>query len=659
MAAGGQHPVLVLIILLVWLTGFAFCWRMLKATGVASRAGRAVLGSIPPTAALVAVLHLLGLISLLAPLRCVVPAVILPAFAIVLSFTLLAWRWAVPASVPVPATNAPLIRGPNQPISTSTRWLMLAMAIVAGTHAVFLLDAATRYPAGCDALNYHLPAAARWVQDGALSLNDRDWRLSMAANGELPSMLVLFAGVERLLPVLPVPLGLLTAAALYDLARRWGGGRRGAMSAALLALGLPLVMYHMYANYVDLFGASAWLASIVAITWAQRTTGRARVCLWLVAGLAAGLAAGTRLTFAVFAGLSGALLMASTLADRRSGGARRAFRAGVCFSLASVCCCWFWPVRAAVMTGNPIHPIAWQQGRLTMGTTPLDSIYGHSSDGEWLSSRTLPQRLLAAAAMPWREYQYGSGYRYSVDGGTGAAYAMLVPIGLSIILLRALRRGGRSDAVRWQLLAGALLATGLLLHVTAFRMYTRYSLGFVLLAIPLAAIWANRFIARWPRTAPALLALACAITGAMAAVAPARALAGRVIHGDWSRSAYYEIPAILDDLPEGTVVVNAGGTPDNYSLLGRRLGNRVITAVEWRNLIESGRPFEELLRLHRVEYLYISGTLPPAAGAKPLSWPENLPVSCVSELRRDHSTPDNVITRVFRVEPGTMGVAVR
>ncbi|HPD29184.1 MAG TPA: hypothetical protein PLL20_04260 [Phycisphaerae bacterium] len=662
MATGGQHPVLVLMILAVWLAGLLVSRRMLRSLGVTSWAGQITLASIPPTAVLIAVLHVLGLYSLTTSSRCVIPTVILPSFAIALALLLPSWRLGLSADrrgTTAHQTNRAAICRPGHTPHGRIRALLIPLLAVAGSHAVFLTDAVSRYPTGCDALNYHLPAAARWVQDGQLSLNVDDWRLSMAANGELPSMLLLSGGFERLLPILPVPFGLLAATTVYELTRRWGGDRRGAICAALLVLGAPIVIHHMYVNYVDLFGTSIWLTSILAITWAQRLSGRNRIRLWVIAGLAAGIAAGTRLTFQVFAALSGVVLVASVVTVRQPARIGEAARAAVWFSLATAICCWFWPLRGALMMGNALHPIDHRDGQLTIGNVPIDQIYGRSAAGEWLASRPLPARLLAALEMPWREHQYGTGYSYSVDGGTGAAYAALVPVGLLSLIVRAVRKRATSAATRWHLLAGGLLAAGFLLHVTVFRMYTRYSLGFVVLAIPLAAVWSGRLIAAWPRAVPVMLGLAFGITGGMAAIEPARDFAGRLIHRQWSRSAYYGIPTMLDDLPAGTVVVNAGGTPNNYALLGRHLTNRVITAVEWQTWIQSGHPMQDLLRMNHVGYLYVSGRLPPARGAAPPYWPADLPVSCVFETRRGGSVPDNMITRVFRVEPGIHGVAVR
>ncbi|MGQ9649540.1 MAG: hypothetical protein ACUVXJ_05490 [Phycisphaerae bacterium] len=662
MATGGGHWLLVLMILAVWLAGLLFSRHMLRGLGVTSWISQIVLASIPPTATLIAVLQTLGLLSLTTWSRCVVPALILPSFASVLVLLSVSWRLGLSTDqrgAEAFRTNTTAVRRLGPAPTGNIRCLLIALLAVAGSHAVFLTDAASRYPSGCDALNYHLPAAARWVQDGQLSLNVDDWRLSMAANGELPSMLLLSGGFERLLPILPVPFGLLAAATVYELTRRWGGDRRGAICAVLLVLSAPIVIHHMYANYVDLFGTSIWLTSVLAITWAQRLRGKGRICLWIIAGFAAGIAAGTRLTFLVFAALSGAVLVASVSTARRHARISEAARAAVWFSLAAAICCWFWPLRGALVMGNPLHPIDRRDGRLTIGNVPIDQIYGRSAAGEWLASRPLPSRLLAALEMPWKEYQYGTGYSYSVDGGTGAAYATLVPFGLLSLIVRAVRKRATSAAMRWHLLAGGMLAIGFLLHVTVFRMYTRYSLGFIVLAIPLAAVWSGRFIAAWPRAVPVMLALACGITGVMAAVEPARDFAGRLIRQQWSRSSYYDVPSILDDLPPGTVVVNAGGTSNNYALLGRHLTNRVVTAVEWRTWMDSGRPMRDLLRINRVGYLYISGRLPSASGATPPYWPADLPVSCVFETRRGGSMPDSAITRIFRVGPSIHGVAVR
>ena len=88
-----------------------------------------------------------------------------------------------------------------------------------------------------------------------------------------------------------------------------------------------------------------------------------------------------------------------------------------------------------------------------------------------------------------------------------------------------------------------------LAYALSQRLAGRYGEYLLTQAVDLAKDDPGSLFARLLVQPLALLALACAITGAMAALTPARAFAGRLIHGEWSRSAYYEIPAMLDDLP--------------------------------------------------------------------------------------------------------------
>ncbi len=54
-------------------------------------------------------------------------------------------------------------------------------------------------------------------------------------------------------------------------------------------------------------------------------------------------------------------------------------------------------------------------------------------------------------------------------------------------------------------------------------------------------------------------------------------LGSRMHHQAWSRSSYYGIPGVIDELPAGSVILNASHGLNNYPLFGRGLQNLVVT----------------------------------------------------------------------------------
>ena len=95
-----------------------------------------------------------------------------------------------------------------------------------------------------------------------------------------------------------------------------------------------------------------------------------------------------------------------------------------------------------------------------------------------------------------------------------------------------------------------------------------------------SALLVDRLLRTTPRASIALISLTLILSAAMVSLRPARKLLGNIRDGDLSRAYSYQMPKLFDDLPEGTVVLNAGNHTWKYPLLGARLKNRVIDAGE-------------------------------------------------------------------------------
>lgn len=629
------QPVAVSAILAIWAVGALKSPYMVGNIGVRRWGSCVALGTIVPTAMLLLAVQILGAISLLTELRIVRPWWIAGTFAALLCLVHFSAR-------PIGVAKLPAVRWPRW------SWCWFAPVVVlAGTHFVFLVDALSRFPTGYDSVHYHLPAAVRWVQDGALTLPLFSPHFGQAAGGDVPAMVLLAGGFERLLPVLNVPFGLLTALVLFEIAALLGVRITGRWLAAGLVLSIPVAIYQMYANYVDLFAASFWLAGLLAVLWATRI--RTGYWIWVLAGLAAGIAAGTRTTYWVMAAVLGCIVLFVALSQRIETGRRlrRIISAGFAFGFCTVLGMWFWPLRAYVVTGQPFYPLSIVNGVWMHAGTPLDDIFAGSNS---LAVLPFGSRMLKLLALPWREFKFGSGYGYGVEDGTGPLFAMVVPLGLLMaggLLLR--RRSGCVHRRRWIMLG--MVGVGMLLHLTQFKMYTRYSLATILVCIPMAMAGIEWFVRTRPRLTACVATLALTVSGSIAALQPARDLAGRMRDGNWGRSAFYLTPDVFDVIAPGSVVLSTESESETmtYALAGRSLSNHVIDPVQWRRL----RATEErngLVASLGVDFVYVRGF----GDDLPTGIPEGWELELVFDDSKAPLSPNGPTTHVYRVveKPG-------
>jgi len=255
---------------------------------------------------------------------------------------------------------------------------------------------------------------------------------------------------------------------------------------ALLANGV--VLFSLPLANVDLAVAFYFAAAFFFALHATQSPRPDRRSL-LIAGLAAGLLAGSKLN-----GIGGAAVVALVMAPRLLAGGRRAF-AGL--FVAPVALFWLpWLSKAWAETGNPVYPFlwdrfggpdwsprlaeqlrAWQWG-IGMGRAPLDYLL-------------LPWRVVAAG---------GRGYPH-FDGSLGWHWLLLVP--LALLVMR------RERCVRL-----ALVAAGLFFALWALG---SQQLRLLLPALPLLAFagaaalldLATRRSSRLDGARLAALALAC------------------------------------------------------------------------------------------------------------------------------------------------------
>jgi hypothetical protein len=349
--------------------------------------------------------------------------------------------------------GSPAVTGP----AGESLWsLLLMVLVIAGTvfsYAVTTKHALDRGVFNFDSLWYHLPFAVDMVQThSVVGMHHVD---TVFTNWFYPQNSELLHGVGILLTgrdtlSLFLNLGWLAVAflAAYCVGRPYGRGAVTAIAAAILLECHTLVVRDPGAAKNDLMAAALLLASIAILvqawsssvpSWSQAPIRNRRMEGWGVAaaGLAAGLAAGTRVTGLAMAG---ALTVAVVVL---AGPGRRWVAAGWWF-VPALLGGGFWYLRNLVVAGNPIpeveklgpislpHPERLQEGR------PDFSIVHYATD-----------------TGVWRDY-FGPGLHEAF----GALWPLVIFAALAAALLALLH--GRDRILRW---VGAVALCGALAYL--------------------------------------------------------------------------------------------------------------------------------------------------------------------------------------------------
>jgi len=218
-----------------------------------------------------------------------------------------------------------------------------------------------------DSLMYHLPFAARFVQTGWTTGTDAigpdAWVAFYPANVELiEASLILPFGSDVLVPLMNLGWLALALAAAWSIGAVVGRPALGVVMGAV-----PLAVPVMAATQggtgrVDGATIALLLAAVALVLQQPRTTASCGV-----AGLALGLAIGTKMAVLPLAGL---LLVTVALALwRRHGGLSVAAWGG-----ATAVACGYWYVRNWVVTGNPVPALDLSIGPVGFAPLPADRI---------------------------------------------------------------------------------------------------------------------------------------------------------------------------------------------------------------------------------------------------------------------------------------------
>lgn len=519
--------------------------------------------------------------------------------------------------------------------------IVLALAAVvalAVAYEAFLV--LTSPPNNWDSMTYHLPRAAEWYQRGGVQfLEDvHTERMNAFQPGAEIQVLYVFALARNdLLAELPQWLAQLALlAAVFGVARRACWGPAAAAFAALLTATLTQVALQSVTTQNDL------VAAALAAAAAYFVLGRTQVEVGL-AGLALGLALGTKLTVAL-------ALPALALLALAAGGVRRLVAAGAATALAFVVVGSYGFALNLVHTGSALGDArevsALQPERTGGGTVstvsrmlfrlvdlsgfdPPDGALEAIGDAGRSVFETLgiPQNPPESTQVP---FEFSVRTEADEDSSYfGPLGLLLVALSAAFLVAYALRRAGRVRAA---------LAATLPLYLVGLALAYRYN------------PWIGRFLATGVALTMPLAASVYRFRIAAAAVALVAASSLYAAHRHstthptgadgaptvWSldrpAAIAYRFPVMTQTLagvatlPEDATMIAVVGEDDFvYPLYGPELKRRVhtITGADY-----GSDPWPYLLRRARevgAGFLLHNGSLPEAApGWEPLvRYPDN------------------------------------
>lgn len=395
-----------------WATGRGLARRL----GIASPLAPWVLGPAT-TVVLVFVASSLGIVP---REPAAVGLVVVPALALAPAAILRLREGAAVAGRPSPAALA-------------------ALVLVAVMLAPVLLLAATP-TVSQDADVYHLALPRLYLEHGGFRPVEMNVYSNWPLGAELLFLPALAVGGPSLAKLVHAGFGLLVLRALWV---GVGAGTRAAPGIlALLVWAIhPVVLFEHRVAHVELVHAW-WLLAAFLLLERARETPRERGAV-VLAGVAAGMLAGVKLTGLLHAGLVGLVALPGVV---RTRGRRAVAEFAVPVGLLALP----WAVRAFVLTGNPVYPFAG-------GVFPTPDWSPRLAErlASWQAEIGPGRELVDLLLLPIRVFVAGGRGYEAFDGRLAAVGVVLVPLGLAgLLLVRNHRLGGR--ARRAAVLAGLL-----------------------------------------------------------------------------------------------------------------------------------------------------------------------------------------------------------
>lgn len=354
-----------------------------------------------------------------------------------------------------------------------------------------------------DGLSYHLPNVVEWLQNGRLVIFPTPVdRAFYPANFELfQTYCVLFLHHDVLVDAAGIPFYLLSAAAVFSLARLLHLPPRTAFLAALAYALTPAVLTHATSGNNDLPIALVFLF-LVALSADYRERRDLLFVRLAWGAVALALAVGTKLTI-VF--LAPGLVVLAAWATRGAAPATRNARPDlgatslVVGALGLSLLAGYWYLRNVLVFGNPIYPA----GLSLFGHHLLEAGRGaaHEQQGAiGFGAMVENFRLLLGGKI----LDAGEEFSYSLKDMTGWGWLVFV-CGWPALGIRLLR----SSTLRWWTAAFVLSLAGLFFCVTPDPWNLRFALWLPALPVLAFAAVLDRLPRSTPRRAWGALAALC------------------------------------------------------------------------------------------------------------------------------------------------------
>lgn len=270
-----------------------------------------------------------------------------------------------------PAAEPPVANPHDDPRRS---WVLVALASVAlAAWLIVVARANATQPIGhIDALTFHLPDVARWIQQGSIWHNEQF--VPLFANGNYPQsgdMLVLASILpfeqDAFARLVMYPWLLLTIVAVYALAVELGAPRPTAWLAGLAFVAIRGVIYPTVEGLPE---AVLFFSFATGALFVIRYLRRREIVDLVVAGVALGLAFGTKwYGTSCVAVLLVVFVAQRLLLERRIAPALRdaTIAGAVVFATGGI-----WMIRNVVVTPSPIFPAPLRFFGVTLFDAPLD-----------------------------------------------------------------------------------------------------------------------------------------------------------------------------------------------------------------------------------------------------------------------------------------------
>jgi hypothetical protein len=270
-----------------------------------------------------------------------------------------------------------------------------------------------------DADVYHLTLPRLYLENGGFYRVPFNVYSNWPLATQMLYALALAVGDQIVAKSLHFGAGLATAALVGALVARESSRHWGLMATAMLFLH-PVFLWEIRVAYVDL--ASAFLL-LAAFTFVHRALeSRQQETGWLVlAGIAAGLLAGTKINGVFGAAALAAVWLGSSLLDRRAPADLVRPLTALLLPVALLGLPWL--VRSYVMTGNPVYPLLWPLFGGPEWSEALATAHGAWTRSMGMGREAVDYLLL----LPRVLLAGGPGYQ-SFDGRLHPLWALLLPL---------------------------------------------------------------------------------------------------------------------------------------------------------------------------------------------------------------------------------------